>query len=410
VGAGDRSIRFVCASWALLFFNVLGTDGGAGGLIPHRFQQVLTQGSLFLAFGLAIMVNHKIRLRPNLFLSLYTLLAILTAMTSVRFVSLGTDYRLGRLLLFLATLWILTPWWGRRDAPLLRTQLGFLIGIVVSVVVGFFVHHGAAMDGGRLQGVLWPIPPPQVAHYTSEIIGIAVLMWVCRLITPKRALMIVVPSVAVLLLTHTRTALVGLLVGLLVAGLSLFTASRRVRHIFAAVCAVIVFLVLPLSPILTSWLARGENTQELSTLTGRTKAWTAVLSEPRPLTNELLGSGLTNKSVVGAAPEFVGMDGLAIDSGWISTFQDQGIIGDVLEGVIFLALLLIAMSRPRGPSRALALFLIVYCFVASFTESGMGDASTYLMDLTLAASLLALPVTNVVGGRAGDRVPALNDR
>jgi hypothetical protein len=56
------------------------------------------------------------------------------------------------------------------------------------------------------------------------------------------------------------------------------------------------------------------------------------------------------------------------------------------------------------------LFLIVYCFVASFTESGMGDASTYLMDLTLAASLLALPVTNVVGGRAGDRVPALNDR
>jgi hypothetical protein len=58
---------------------------------------------------------------------------------------------------------------------------------------------------------------------------------------------------------------------------------------------------------------------------------------------------------------------------------------------MFFVLLFIALTRPRGPARALALFLIAYCFLASFTETGMGEASPYLLDLTLAASLLAVP-------------------
>ena len=60
----------------------------------------------------------------------------------------------------------------------------------------------------------------------------------------------------------------------------------------------------------------------------------------------------------------------------------------VLEGAMFLVLILTALLRPRGPTWALALFLIVYCLLASFTESGMGEASSYLLDLTVAASLL----------------------
>jgi hypothetical protein len=53
-----------------------------------------------------------------------------------------------------------------------------------------------------------------------------------------------------------------------------------------------------------------------------------------------------------------------------------------------LSLLLIAAFRPRGPTRAMALFLLVYCLIASFTETGLGQASTYMLDLTIAASLL----------------------
>ena len=85
------------------------------------------------------------------------------------------------------------------------------------------------------------------------------------------------------------------------------------------------------------------------------------------------------------------MNGLPIDSSWISIYQDQGIVGDVLMGLVFLLLLLTALCRTRGPTRALALFLIVYCLIAGITESGLGGVSPYLLDLSVAASLLTFP-------------------
>ena len=117
-------------------------------------------------------------------------------------------------------------------------------------------------------------------------------------------------------------------------------------------------------------------------LTGRTKAWSAVLSTPRPATNLLLGDGLSNDSVVNSANP--SMNGLPIDSSWISIYQDQGIVGEVLVGGMLLLLLLTALTRARGPTRALALFLIVYCLIAGTDESGLGGASQYLLDLTVA--------------------------
>ena len=106
-------------------------------------------------------------------------------------------------------------------------------------------------------------------------------------------------------------------------------------------------------------------------------------------TNKIFGSGLSNGSVIGQSPA---VNGLPIDSSWIATYQDQGIVGDVLEGVMFLVLLVRRLLRPRGPARAMALFLIMYCLFASFTETGMGEASTYLLDLTVAASLARRPL------------------
>jgi hypothetical protein len=106
-----------------------------------------------------------------------------------------------------------------------------------------------------------------------------------------------------------------------------------------------------------------------------------VFSNPRPESNVILGSGLSNDSI----------DGLPIDSSWVATYQDQGIVGDVFDGVMLLFLLLTALLRPRSPARAVALYLIVYCLVASFFETGLGTASTYALDLTVAASLLAAP-------------------
>jgi O-antigen ligase len=364
--------------WSLLFFNVLGS-GNIGALhIPHSVEQVLTQGALPLAFILVLTINPKLRVRPNLFLGLYTLLTVVSLMMSVRFVSVGTDYRVFRLVGFFVVMWLLTPWWGRDDLLLLWSQARFLVLIMVSVVVGLFLAPGQALEGGRLAGEIWPIGPTQVAHYTAELTGLMVLLWLCGIVG-RRVLFVLVPALGLLLLTHTRTALIAALLGLLVAALSLFTGSRRVRRVFAAVLVTVAIIGVPLSPFIVNYLARGENSAALTSLTGRTNHWALVLAEPRPETNKIFGSGMSNDEI----------DGQAIDSSWLDIYQNQGIVGDVIVGAIFLVLLFGSLFRPRGPARAIALFLVVYCLFASITETGMGEASQYALDLTVAASLLA---------------------
>jgi O-antigen ligase len=215
------------------------------------------------------------------------------------------------------------------------------------------------------------------------------VLWLCRMVSRRRALVVAVPAMIVLVLTHTRTALLAMFVGLLVAGASLLLARQRVRRAFAAVLLVVVVVGVPASPFLTHWLARGQNGQELQNLTGRTNAWSAVLSTNRPTTNLLFGNGLSNESVTASSNPTE--NGLPIDSSWISIYQDQGLVGEVLVGAIFVLLLLTALCQARGPTRALALFLIVYCLIAGISESGLGGASPYLLDLTVAASLVTYP-------------------
>jgi hypothetical protein len=207
----------------------------------------------------------------------------------------------------------------------------------------------------------------------------------CGMVARRHAYMVIGLGLFALLATHTRTAIAGLLGGLLVATLSLFVARRRVRRILGVTLIVIVTVALPLSPLISSWLIRGQNSQELTHLSGRTQVWPLVLSESRPETNKILGSGLTNDTVIDQDPS---VDGKPIDSSWLATYQNQGIVGWVLEAAMFLLLLITALLRPRGPTRAFALFLIVYCLFSSFAESGMGEPSSYLLELTLAASLL----------------------
>jgi O-antigen ligase len=384
----DSRERRVTVIWCLLFFNAL-TPGTSVLPIPHRIAQVMTQGALFVAVFLVLTINPRLRIRPNWFLGLYTVLAASSLMMSIRLAGLGTDYRSFRLIAFLFVLWLLTPWWGRRDLLFLRSQMWFIGIILGSVILGLLLFPGKALPNGRLSGTIWPIWPTGVAHYAGEVAGLITLLWLCRLVSRRVALVIAVPAIIVMVLTHTRTALLAMIVGLLVAGTSLLLARRRVRRFFAAGLIIVVVVAIPAAPLLTHWLARGESAQGLTSLTGRTTAWSAVLSSHQPTTNVIFGNGLSNDAVnISSNPT---LNGLSIDSSWISIYQDQGIFGDVLVGAVFLLLLLTTITRARGPTRALALFLIVYCMIAGISESGLGNVSPYLLDLTIAASLVTFP-------------------
>lgn len=401
----DTRSRMVIAVWAMLFLNVLSFAKDPLIIpIPHKVGQLITQGALVLALVWAVRLNRSGRIRPNVFLTLFGVLALTSAMMSVRVSGIGTDYRAYRLLAFLAVLWLLTPWWSSPKLVLLRGHMYVLVAILVMLLLGLAVspHKALAINYGahRLSGAFWPMPATQVGHYMAELCGLTAILWMCGLLRRRTALCLLVPGLTALLLSQTRTALLGLAAGLLVGGISLFRTRRRVRKVFAMVAILVVAVVVPLMPVVRHYVDRGQTSAEVSNLSGRTQVWPLVLSEPRPEINKILGSGMSNGSVINQPdPRF---NGLPIDGSWIATYQDQGLVGDILEGLIFLFLLVAAVWRPQGPTRALALFLITYCLFASFTETGMGQASPYLLDLAVAASMLVPRRSSLAEGDAVD--------
>jgi hypothetical protein len=384
--ARDRSVRRrVNVVWGLLYLDTLTFVHGTSLLpIPNIVGKGLTQGALPLAIVVALTVNPKVKLRPNVFLCIVCLLVLDTVITSMQPQHLGTLYRTFRLAEFVAALWLLTPWWGRSDMLLFRCHLRWLYVGLGSVLLGLVIAPGHAFAfQGRLSGVIWPMFPTQVAQYAAVAAGLTVVLWLARLVSGRVTLAGLTVAAAILLLTHTRTALISLVAGILVAGLSLFTINARVRKFFAAGVAAVSIGVIAAAGVATSWLARGENPQGLATLSGRTNFWALVLNQPRTRFQEIFGFGLSNASV----------NGLPIDSNWLASYMMEGLLGVAVCAMMLAFLFVTAFFQPRGVQRALALFLVTYCTLASYTEVSFTDASTYLLHLAVAASLLVPPLT-----------------
>jgi hypothetical protein len=377
-------LRLGLLVWALLFFNGLAFNNMPLLIpIPTAAGKLLTQGALALALLLVLVFNRDRLVRPNLFMALLTVLSLSSLMMSVRAVyGLGTLFRAGRFCTFVAALWLLTPLWGRADRSILKWHITCLVGVLSTVVVGFLIAPGRARQtDGRLAGQIWPIPPTQVGHYAAVLTGIVIVLGLCGVLRTRSAVALGGVALAVLLLTHTRTALIAMVAAVVVAMFSLVTVRQRVRQAFVVLLVLGALATTVLAPTVRTWFSRGQSSEIVGNLNGRREVWDALVKAPRSRATEILGIGLTNKS----------FNGLSIDNSWLATYQDQGLLGDALCAAIILSLLLLATTRPRGPGVAVAVFLVVYCAIASFTETGLGDVSPYILDLAVAASLLALP-------------------
>ncbi len=377
-------------AWALMVLDVLPftsktwTGQSLVIPIPSIVGKLIAQGAMPVALLLVLSVNRRLLVRPNVFLLLLSLIVVESFMLILEPQHIGTIYRSFRFAGFVTTLWLFTPWWRRRDLLMVRLHLQALGVTLGFVLLGVPIKHHSAFGEGRLDGAFWPLPPPQVAHVAAIATGLVVVLWLGGVISGRATSVIVLITVASLLLTHTRTALVGMIAGIVVAGLSLFTVRARARKLFATAGIVVSIGALTLSGVVTTYLARGESTSELTDLTGRTNVWSQILTAPRDEFQVFFGFGLSNLS----------FNGLSIDSNWLGAYLDLGLVGIALTASLLLFLLVSAFLQPPGVQRALALFLIAYCIVSSFTETGLSDPSLYLLDLTVAASLLMPPVTN----------------
>ena len=374
--------------WAAQFLNVMAFAHSPTVVpIPDILGQLITQGALVGALALALLLNPKGVVRPHLYLVGFTVMAVVALSVSIHSEFFqGSTFRATRFLVFMAVLWLVSPWFGRRDMALLRCHRLCLGVVLVSVVLGAAASPGLAFSfDGRLTGVLWPIPATQVAHYAAIVFGTSALLWMCRVITGRWAMLGVAVSGAILVGTHTRTALIAMTVGLLVAGASLFLGNSRVRRTTLWGVLIVLTTLGVFAQQIHTWALRGQTAQEAGGFTGRTEVWSQVVHTPRPVIQDLVGSGMSNLS----------FNGLAIDSNWVGTYLDQGWWGIILDAALLIAMLVVAMTRGRSPQRAIALFLIMYCMFASITETGMSNPSPYLLDLAVAASLILPSRTEV---------------
>ncbi|MCH0561788.1 MULTISPECIES: O-antigen ligase domain-containing protein [unclassified Streptomyces] len=395
--ATDHTPKIVGAAWGLLILNTLGSAGAKTIVpLPRSLIQMATMGALVAAFALALAVNPRLRVRPNAYVFLLTLLLVPSVISSVNLESgFGALFRCVRLALFIGTLWLLSRWWDG-GLTFVRHHIRLYFVVLGSVAAGAIISPGAAMPdlyGGRLVGALWPLTPPQIGQYAAVIIGLAVLLLLGRRTNGGSAALVIVPALVLLALTHTRTATIGLLVGLSLAIGSLLLTSAAARRFFTWAVLTAAVAAVGFGSALQAWFLRGQSQENFSSLTGRAKVWDALLAAPRTTPEYLFGAGLGDKS----------FGGLPIDNSWLAVYNEQGMTGVALVAAIIIVLGGVALLRPPSLQRACAIFLISYCAIASYTEAGLGDASPYLLHLAVAASLLAAPAT--AGPLATPHVP-----
>ncbi|MER6435810.1 O-antigen ligase domain-containing protein [Streptomyces sp. NPDC001185] len=381
----DHTSKTVATVWGLLILNTLGSTGAKTIIpLPRSLIQMVTMGALVAAFALALLVNLRLRIRPSAFVFLLTLLLVSSVISSAHLESgFGALFRCARLALFVGTLWLLSRWWDG-SLTFVRHHIRMYLAVLGSVAAGAIVSPGAALPdlyGGRLVGALWPLTPPQIGQYAAVIIGLTVLLLLGRRTDRTSAALVIVPSLVLLALTHTRTATLGLLIGLALAIGSLMLTSAAARRFFAWAVLVAAVAAVGFASALQAWFLRGQSQENFSSLTGRAKVWEALLAAPRTTLEYVFGAGLGDKS----------FGGLPIDNSWLAVYYEQGITGVALVAAIVVVLGGVALLRPPSLSRACAIFLISYCAMASYTEAGLGDASPYLLHLAVAASLLTAP-------------------
>ena len=351
-------------------------------LIGKRPEQALVVVFLGLAVYQAQKVNLRFRVAHAWPVALYSLMAVIGLLPPLGGrAGLGSMFRAVRFVLTLLLLLQLVPVFARDRYIPLRGHLAMMKLITVSTLVAMALGKGFDNEG-RLITQLPALTAPGLAQWTALFSFLLVFGMLRRAIPVRSGLMWLAGSTVCLLLSHSRTPLVAGGAGFVAGLLAMFVSSQRARRLVSWTLFTVPVAALMFGPAVQAWFLRGQDQSQLNTLTGRTKAWAKVYAFPRDVYSRLFGVGLTDKSI----------EGLPIDSGYLSVYHEQGRIGVAVITIIFVVFLARILTRRPSMARAVALFLVVYVLIASYTETGIGDMSSYVLHLMLAMVLVVLPV------------------
>ncbi|CAN5139293.1 hypothetical protein BH09ACT1_BH09ACT1_05810 [soil metagenome] len=298
-------------------------------------------------------------------------------------------------------------------AAVLAARILIVVGIVIFVVRAFdstvivaslLTSMGAVgafaavtglssfLDGGRLFG---GIPPLQPNELTALVIAPFVGAFFALVYFGIRFwnLVAVLGLGFIIYASGSRT---GLLVAVIAVVLVLVLSPRVPRPLgYGIIIFVpIAYGIATFTGLIENLALRGGNTSDLLTLNSRTNAWDVVLGIPDNTWQRWIGAGLDVKTVQVTGQYWKNQ---VLDSSWISSLAQSGVIGTV----VLAGLVLYVFFRATGshPLRPLFVSLIVLTAIRSFLENGLVESSvTFILFFTLALVLdqgtgtLAAPV------------------
>lgn len=367
--------------WFLLMATTLDW-GGASALIrlPGFLEQLLTAAMTVLVIGMLFQRNLRLRLDLDFFLSSYLMLFIVSLVPFLAgYAGLGSVVRSLRFGLVVVAGVLLLE--STREGRFALVDAHYNVVALLSALSLLSIPLSpsrAFAESGRLNGILLPMSGTRLGAVGGVTAGLAVLRCTDSARRRPRDALFVVMGVAVVLLTNTRTALVAFAVSILLSLVVLATRLPRIRGALALSGIMVAVGPLLFSQYAQRWFNRGQSERELTSLTGRRVTWDLVLHYKRTTTQKYFGLGLSNKTVFGRA----------IDNGWLTVFHTQGFVGVGFVAVLLVVLLGRVTLERYPPARSIALFLVSYSLVASYSETGIGDVSFYFLGLLAVDALV----------------------
>ncbi|TDW94228.1 O-antigen ligase [Kribbella pratensis] len=394
-GESERPAWFWLMLWCLFVLGVQpwssrvaapqGTTGSTNSIAKG-----LLLGAVFMVALAATKPGFRTRVNPASWLYvMYVLFACATAFLLAE--PMGPLTRLARFLIGLVLLFLL---WGplvQVPERLVRAHLLAHLLLAATVVLSLAYAPSQAWRplrslgaGYRLQGVIIPMLPPRVGEVGAILLGLALIGLVCRKLATLPAVVLIGLGGVLIAASRTRTSAAAVAGGLVIA-LIITRKTWLGRIACLAVPGLLGVAFLTIGSLHT-WLLRGQGTQQITSLSGRTTSWQAVLDEKVSIQTAIIGHGLGNKRVLLTRGEG-DVDVMAIDNSWLGLYWETGLLAVAIVAVALIAAWVSVLRAPTPYVRACGALLLGYVTAASLNESGLSDLSSMTVHLLVAAAI-----------------------
>ncbi|MCY7412587.1 MAG: hypothetical protein LH471_06070, partial [Salinibacterium sp.] len=359
--------RSIIGTWFLVVLSVVSWrpdplfTGGVDGVV---FAKALLA---FTAFGCALLIHKRSTTRARVGVRSAILLFIVVGLSVLGAVASGdvspSLVLALRILLLGATVYVLAS-----SAPPMRVLTAQFIAMGILALTGAVTGVPSFFAEGRLATGFPAMRPNELAGLTAPPL-LALVIDAARTGLTTRKTVLLVAFASILLATGSRTTIVVVVIAI-VAGVLMAWPVPHSTGIALILLVPFFYALAAFTTVVSEVVIRGQNIEQLTTLSSRTIAWDAVLSIPIDTWHKWIGVGLAVKTVEVNQRWW---DVQVLDSSWISILSQAGIVGLIAVGLW--VLFAIRDSLRSRELRVLAFPMLVLLLLRSGLENGLIESS-----------------------------------